>query len=384
MYSKLIAVIYYFLDRIPLIAQFLNIIMGVAVIYLVYKTIIVLFDNKKAGYIGAFIVAVYPTLNLYSVVLLRESVIIFFFALSFLFFSLWIKKGKLKNIILSVIFIFISSIFHGGMFLAGLVYLFLFCFYHPEKKKWRLFDKQLLIGVLITIIYSALFFGFFASKIPNIPIIVYEKAESIFLSYQTKREIKELKENLALQLNETSTEEFIKKIEESISLKEKEIEEKKDEVPKVTKIINKSSSVGVKGRTVYLEEREAESFFDIVWQTPVRTVYFYFAPFPWDVDNYADVVGVINSLFYLILFAFFIKTLFFLWKEDKALFWALILILLVFSGTFAWGTSNYGSAFRHKTKILFLIVIVASYSISLINWKKIKSSLHPLLQTKKK
>lgn len=312
LYSKVIAVIYYFLDRTPLIAQFLNVIMGVAIIYFVYKAIIVLFNNKKAGYIGAFITAIYPTLNLYSAILLRESVIIFFFVLSFLFFSLWIKKGELKNIILSVIFIFISSMFHGGVFLAGLVYLFLPFFYQPEKKRWRLFSKQLMIGVLITIIYSTLFFAFFASKIPFFTDVTPERMEETTESRAT-------------------------------------------------------------GRTVYLEGMETDSFFDIVWQTPVRIVYFYFAPFPWDVENYKDVGGLINSLFYLVLFTFFIKTLFYLWREDKALFWVLVLILLVFSGAFAWGTSNYGTAFRHKTKVLFLIVVVASYSASLINWKKIKN-----------
>jgi 4-amino-4-deoxy-L-arabinose transferase-like glycosyltransferase len=285
--------------------------MGVAVIYLVYKTIIVLFNNKKAGYIGALITAIYPTLNLYSAILLRESVVIFFFALSFLFFSLWIKKGDLKNIILSVIFVFISSMFHGGLFLAGLVHLFLFCFYQPEKKRWRLFSKQLMIGVLVTIIYSTLFFGSFASKIPFFTDVTPERMEEATESRAT-------------------------------------------------------------GRTVYLEEMETNSFFDTVWQTPVRTIYFYFTPFPWDVDSYEDVGGLINSLFYLVLFTFFIKTLFYLWREDKALFWALLLILLAFSGAFAWGTSNYGTAFRHKTKILFLIVVVASYSMSLINWKKIR------------
>ncbi len=333
-YPKIIAYIYYFLGRVPLVAQFLNVLLGTIVIYIVYKTILVLFKNIKAARIGAFITAIFPTLNLYSAILLRETFIVFFFALSFYFFSLWIKKGNIKYIILSVSAIFLSAIFHGALFLIGLAYLFFFCFYFPKEKRWRLFSKQLVVGIVITVIYSCLFFGFFGSNIPNIPRIAYTKIETGIANYKIEAELEKI------------------------------------EAPKITETLERSVFKRAVGKTSYLENVKADNFFDISWQTPIRAFYFYLAPSLKNIKSSLGLMGFIDILFYLFLFIFSIKTLKLIRKEDKALFIALILIFVVFSVVFAWGTSNYGAAVRHRQKIVFLLIVTSSYSFSLINWKR--------------
>jgi 4-amino-4-deoxy-L-arabinose transferase-like glycosyltransferase len=304
----MIAGVYYFVGEVPLIAQLLNVILGTLLIFIGYRTALTLFESKKGARICAFIIALFPVLNLYSAITMREAVIVFFLALSFYFFSLWIKKGELKNIILSVSTIFISSIFHGGIFPIGLIYLFVFSFYFPKEKKWRFLSKSLFIGFLIALIYSFLFFAFFQSKIPFFVDI-----------------------------------ERMDRISESRSI----------------------------GRAAYLEEMETENAFDAVWQTPVRAIYFYLAPFPWDAENWKDVGGLFDISLYILFFFFSVSTLRKLKKEDRALFIAIILIIIAFSVIFAWGTSNYGTAFRHRAKIVFLLIVTASYSLSLVNWRRV-------------
>jgi 4-amino-4-deoxy-L-arabinose transferase-like glycosyltransferase len=309
-YSKMIAGVYYFVGEAPLIAQLLNVILGTLLIFIGYKTVLVLFESKKGARICAFIIALFPVLNLYSAITMREAVIVFFLAFSFYFFSLWIKKGELKNIILSLSTIFISSIFHGGVFPIGLIYLFVFSFYFPKEKKWRFLSRSLFIGFLIALIYSFLFFAFFQSKIPFFTDIDPERMERVAESRST-------------------------------------------------------------GRTAYLEGMKTENTFDAVWQTPVRVAYFYLAPFPWEVESWKDVGGVFDISLYILLFFFSVSTLRKLKKEDRALFIAIILIILAFSVVFAWGTSNYGTAFRHRAKIVFLLIVTASYSLSLVNWRRV-------------
>jgi len=385
-YSDIIASIYYIFERTPLVVQLLNVVLGVALIFIGYRTALTLFESKKGARICAFVVALFPALNLYSALILRETIIVFFFALSFYFFSLWIKKGELKNIILSTTFIFISSIFHGAVFFIGLVYLFVFCFYNSQEKRWRIFSKQLVVGILIATIYSSLFFSFFGSKIPNIPLVVYKKIEASFVNHEIEKEITTIEEEIALkteeaelfqgieELSQEEKEELIEEIKQEKQDKQEKIEEKegeKIEAPEVTEIVSRSSTKRSKGRTAYLEGVETESVFDIVWQTPVRVAYFYLTPFPWEVESWKDVGGVFDISLYILLFFFSVSTLRKLKKEDRALFIAIILIILAFSVVFAWGTSNYGTAFRHRAKIVFLLIVTASYSLSLVNWRRV-------------
>lgn len=348
-YSRVIAFIYYFFERVPLAAQFLNVFLGTAVIFIVYKTALVLFENRKTAQIAGLITAIFPTFNLYSAILMRETIMVFFFSLSFLFFSFWLKKEGLRLICLSVAAIFISSIFHGAFFLIGLIYLFIFCFYYPRKNEWLLFKKQFFIGIALTIIYSFLFFNFFHSKIPHFPSIAYQKMENVIVSISSLE-----------KLEETGI--VPAELRESIIVPVKPVE--------LAKVIDKAATKRARGRAAYLEDLSANNWFDILWQTPIRIVYFYCAPFIWSIKAPLDLLGLADVLLYLFLFFFFFKSLMKIRKQNKALFFALLLILIVFSVTFAWGTSNYGTSLRHRQKIVFLLILISSYSLSAINWKK--------------
>ncbi len=305
-YSRVISWFYYFFEREPLIPQFLNVFLGTLVIFIVYKTAFVLFKEKKVAHIAALITALFPTLNLYSAIIIRETIIVFFFSLSFFFFSRWIKKGRFKDILFSLIAIFISSIFHGAIVLIGFVYLFVYLFYKPGTRKWKIINRQLIIGGFLVLILFTGFYGYFRSKIPEPRDVTAERLE-------------------------------------------------------------RTAETRARGDAIYLEDISTESYLDAVWQTPVRVVYFYFAPFVWQVRTVEDVMGVMDISLYLILLVFFLKSMKRIKREDKALYVALWLILIIFSVVFAWGTSNYGTSIRHRQKIVVLLITVASYGIVLKN-----------------
>ena len=99
-------------------------------------------------------------------------------------------------------------------------------------------------------------------------------------------------------------------------------------------------------------------------QTPVRMIYFFYTPFVWMISTAADIVGLFDALLYIFLSIYAFKGLAYLWCKDKLLFWAIVSILLVFLVVFAWGTSNYGTAIRHRQKIVWFLTIPAAIGLA--------------------
>lgn len=307
-YSSVMAYIYRFFGRSPLILQVLNVILGSLVVVLAYKTIMVLFNKRRAALLASLLVAFFPTFNLYSAITLRETFVVFFLALSFYFFSFWLQMGGTRYILLSLLFSITSGVFHGAMIIIVFSYIPVYIFYRPKERRWVLFSKKLLVGGILLLVMVYLFFGQFPSKIPSPAEITPERLEE--------------------EVHDRAT-----------------------------------------GRAAYLRNLVPDSYFDVAWQTPVRAFYFYFSPFPWDAETKSDLVGMFDAFLYMVLFVLFILSLRILFRENRALFFSVILIFAVFSVTFAWGTSNYGTAIRHRQKIVFLLIVISSYSLSLIKFK---------------
>ncbi len=302
-YSQVIGWFYSLFGRTPLLAQFINVLLGTLLVFFIYKITLTLFERKRTAHIASLISAFFPVLALYSAITMRELVIVFPFALSFYFFSLWLKKGRFKRIILSFLFIFVSSLSHGAMILIAASYFFFFLFYKPLKKRWTFFKKESLIILLIFLISFSIFFSFFRSKIPSPQDFSPERLER--------------------------------------------------QVTRATR-----------DRAAYLEGLYPESYTDIVLQTPVRIVYFFFSPMR--VEQRQDIFGAFDAFLYFSLFILSFLVLLKLWKKNKETCLAFLFTLAIFAIVFSWGVSNYGTAIRHRQKIVFLLIIFSSFYITKI------------------
>ena len=99
LYSLLIGVLYYLFGRIPLVAQFTNVLLGTFTVYFTWKLALLISKGRSPALIATLIAALFPTLNLYSAITMRESAIVFFTALSiYCFFFLWLQRGRLSQI----------------------------------------------------------------------------------------------------------------------------------------------------------------------------------------------------------------------------------------------------------------------------------------------
>lgn len=304
-YSKITGVIYFISGRVSLLAQFVNVLLGVLIVYYVYKIIIELGATKRSAQIGSVITALFPTLCLYSAIILRENFIAFFAIVSVFYFLKWLSSGTVSKSVLAVAFLLLSSALHGAMILIGIVYAIFFIFYKAKIKKWRLVSKQTFFGIFIVILGTILFSSFLMNKIPSDLSLVFSP------DYMGGR-------------------------------------------------------VGgaARGGAAYLVGFTPNSILDIIIQTPVRMVYFLFAPFPWMISSSGQILGLIDALLYLVLVFYSIRGFKYLKKNNNPAFWAVALMLLIMIATFAWGTSNFGTAIRHRQKIVWLIIAVSSLGIT--------------------
>ena len=304
-YSKIIGVIYFISGRVPLLAQFVNVLLGVLIVYYVYKIIIELGATKRSAQIGSVITALFPTLCLYSAITMRENFISFFAIISVFYFFKWLNSGTVSKLVLAVAFLLLSSALHGAMILIGIMYAIFFIFYKAKIKKWRLVSKQTFLGIFIVILGIILFSSFLMNKIPSDLSLVFSP------DYMGGR-----------------------------------------------------VTTSARGGAAYLVGFTPNSILDIIIQTPVRMVYFLFAPFPWMISSPGQILGLIDALLYLVLVFYSIRGFKYLKKYNNPAFWAIILTLLIMIATFVWGTSNFGTAIRHRQKIVWLIIAVSSLGIT--------------------
>ncbi len=303
--SSLGATVYSVFGRDPFLLQIINVIFGTLTVYIVYIIAKEIMEPRTALVTG-WLIALHPTLIETSAVFLREVQVVLFLALSILYFIKWFKIHRYYYLILSVAAIILSAIFHGAMIVglpvmafaiaAVLIRRWLQLTYNPLLKKGTLATLYLFLAgltLLVTMELPKL------SSIGDLGELMDTDRAAVKAGY--------------------------------------------------------AAEVRATGDAAYLTNLKAGSPLDIIWQTPVRSVYFLYSPFPWDIRSLSHLKGFIDSGF-LLYFTYLI------WRYRQEL-WAneifryLLLILLLYIVVFSFGTSNFGTAIRHKAKFLPIIVL---------------------------
>jgi len=305
MYSWLIALVYSFFGRNQFLIQFFNSLFGAFIVwnvYLIAKSV----WSEKEGIISAYICTFFPTLIYFSALSFREVPIVFFFTSGLLFFIKWLKEERIEYILTSEISFALSTGFHSGMIWAILFPAFelLYEIFEVIRRiRLKMAFKKILAIFLVSMIIFAVFetrFGF--EKIPSSGI-----------------------SDASLNLL-------------------------------------KMQSVAARDRAAYLVWLTTDGVFDIIWQAPIRIIYFLFTPFIWMIKLPVDLLGFVDAVIYLILCFLIILNIKKMIRNRKALLMVIFLVGEI--GIFALTTSNYGTALRHRAKFVPIIVILASYKIS--------------------
>ena len=306
--SWIISILYNLTDRSLLAAQTLGMIFGIFSIYFGWKLLEEVWSEKIAIK-GAWILAIFPTWVLYSVITMREVYIYFFSIIGLLGFVRWLKYNKFYDIALVLLGFGVTAQFHGVMIIGLLVFLFFaFC-------------RSLNSVVFLTKNLSS-----FISQLIIFSISIF----LLILFFQSKFGIQ-----------------YIGSI-DSLSID----------------LFADQFRLSASGDSSIPQWLIPEGLFDTFWKTPIRIFYFLFGPMPWDISKPIHVFGMIDSILYLILFVFIMKNRKVLIKNQSSK--ALLYILAVYILVFSLGVANSGTAIRHKAKLLPIIIVLAAPSLPII------------------
>lgn len=318
-YSAFVGFWYALFGYGPLIPQLVNVLFGVTTVWAVSEIAWELSASERTSRAAALVAALFPTMNLYSAILLREYIMVVSVSVSLVLFVRWISRGRERDAYGSIVLAFIAPLFHIGMLFLPAAYVLFLVFYSPKDQRFRLVPNA---RIALVLLFVALAF------FPTAP-----RSDQGDMSGPDAA----LGAPAVTVMGPDSSE------------------------PSSVATVNEHLDAYTdRGRAVYLENLRPASRWEMVFQTPVRMIHFLFSPFPWQISSLQDMFGAIDALLYVTLTGFGLWGLWIVGRDRPALAIAILVVACFFLVTFSWGVSNYGAAIRHREKLAFLFVTVGT------------------------
>ena len=316
--SFILAIPYSLFGRSILLAQSLSIFFSIGSVFLGWSLAKKLWDNSTALKVG-WSIALFPSLVSYSVLTMREVYISFFLLLAMWGIVNWIRFNNYKSLCIVFVGFIAASFFHGASIVGLFVFLFIITLYNFKETFRLLRIKRINLKILIIIFFSSLILGLYLTNKISLPYL----------------------QTFSKGINPS----FLK---ETINLK-------------------------VKGTASYPEWLKVDSTYELIYKIPIRSVYFIFSPFLWELKKLNHLVGLLDSLLYMALVYLIFRNRKVIWK-DPALR-VILIILLVYIVIFGVGVGNFGSGIRHRSKFAIEFILLAAPLIPrfiFLNKNKIK------------
>lgn len=289
------------------IFRIINAFLSTLIILNTYQIATNLFDKETAK-TTTWIIALFPSAIIYSAFFCnREPLIIYFFTLSIYYLLKWLDNQKIKEFVVFFMFYALIIVLHSG-FIFGLIIII----------------PYMLIKVIKSKDYLSIYVYF---------IVLFALSFVVFLT-----------------LSKGSIDKF--------SFGGFSI------LQKLSWFADASSA----GRASYLSNLSINSYFDVIWQCPLRLICFLVTPFPWMIASIRDIYGFVDSIFYWFIIYCCFRYSNEIFKNQKAKF--LFAVILIITISFAFATGNYGTALRHRAKFFPIYISIASKGIAYLKSKK--------------
>lgn len=314
-YTRFLSVLYLMTDDSRWFAQFLNVFLGIMMLVYLRRILCVLNIQKDVIKQIMLIAVLMPFLNVYSVVLMREAWVSFFVVVSLYYFICWylqIGKGGVQ-ITKSLLAIILAMWMHAGV--VGLLfgYFVAFTTYYRSEDKIRISKSS----------YIALFF------IAVFVVIMILNINALFSKF--------------------NVEDFGNYAE--------------------------AKSAGEGGDSDYLTWLDLSSPQKILMYTPLKMFYFLYSPIIIDWRGLNDLAAfLLDSSIYIFL-SWYIITKKVVLPKYRLLKRYLFVSILFTTFLFSFGTSNTGTAIRHRAKICTVMLIAASVSMKKKHQDSMKKEL---------
>ena len=315
-YPYVINAIFQFAGLNRFAAQFVNILCWCVCTLLIQKACHLMDIKNEFRILTIMIYSFMPVNLIYTSSLMREAIP--GLAILYLFYSIlkWMKDGKYSSLLIAAVISAPGFILHNSMIAIWAVMAFVLVLYSPSKQKFCIEKKSVyafIIGIAgVLAIVFALPHGMISVQIPDFRNGIFdainERLESFYNNY---------------------------------------------------------------GGSTYLMNEYVYDYPSLFTGTIQRMLYFFCAPFPTFWRGLGDAAAFFMSAFVYIICVVTAIVSMFAKKRDSYRF-VMGITVFVISGIFAWMVSNSGTAMRHRTKFLGIVVLLGMYSATLIRdqWKK--------------
>lgn len=260
----------------------------------------------KASLNSVLVVAILPTLALYSVIPRYEAFMWPFILIGFLGVCKWFKYRSFNGFLLSSLGFIVAGMFHSPFHLAyaffiGMIAVIQLRMFFVGAQNGRLYLSGFLFATLF--LSLLLWFVFGGLAIPKIGTF-----ESLMLAEGN----------------------------------------------------GEANSIGgnsIRGAASYPAWTAPSSPIDYLWKPIIRAGYFLFSPFPWDIRSTVHLIGLFDAFLYIFLVYKIWCNRSFLWSVKGGR--EIVIIVLFLSIIYGLGVGNFGTGVRHKTKFLCVLLALA-------------------------
>jgi hypothetical protein len=301
--SWVLAFFYSLTDRSVIMLQSVSLLFGMGSVLLGSILAHKIWGEKISIKVG-WILALYPTLVLYSCLVLREAYVWFFLLVAVYGIVCWSRGGGFKTLIIIFIGFSGATFFHGGMFIGGFIFLIIVGITYSLHIVKSLYSLKISITLLILFsltVISIIYIILISDSIPKIGTF-----KSMF-----------------------------------------DVERLLDEI--VSRNIN---------RAAYPEWTIPKTQFELIYKVPIRIIYFAFSPFVSDIQKPSHLFGLFDGTFHILLLFLFIKNFKSIWSNP-----ALRIILIILASyfiLFGLASGNFGTGLRHRTKFIIVSILMVA------------------------
>lgn len=310
--SFLIAIPYSLFGRSILLAQSLSIFMGIGSVFLGWLLAKKLWNNVTAIKV-AWSIALFPSLVSYSVLTMREVYISFFLLLAIYGIFSWTRYRDYRSIFLATIGFIGATFFHGALIIGLFIFLFIITSYNFKKTLKLILINRINLKMIFVIIFSTTILGLYFTNKISIPYLA--------------------------TFSKSVNPQFLK--DTVINLK-------------------------VKGDAAYPEWTKIDSNIEFFYKIPLRSIYFLFSPFPWDVKKTSHIIGMLDGSLYMFLAYLIFCNRKVIWKDPALRI--ILIVVLAYIIIFGVGVGNFGSGLRHRSKFAIELILLAAPLIPKFNF----------------
>lgn len=110
--------------------------------------------------------------------------------------------------------------------------------------------------------------------------------------------------------------------------------------------------------TSYLQGMVPNNVIDILWQSPIRAFFFLTKPFIWDIRSFGHIIAFVDALIWIFIIFIIYKNRLTIYKNPAAI--AILISCIIAIVAFSYGTTNFGTAIRHRTKFYVEMLVLAA------------------------